>query len=77
MTTHVPIAEAKAKLAALVNRAEAGEEIVLTRHGRPAAKLVPARPAAITYGDLAHIPCPDDLSWREDEIQTFYESKLP
>ena len=77
MTTHVPIAEAKAKLAALVNRAEAGEEIVLTRHGRPAAKLVRARPAPIAYGDLAHLSCPDDLSLPEDEIGAFYESKLP
>ena len=77
MTIHVPIAEAKAKLAALVSRVEAGEEIVLTRHGRPAAKLVSARPAPIAYGDLAHIPCPDDLSLPDEEIRAFYESKLP
>ncbi|TIU37387.1 MAG: type II toxin-antitoxin system prevent-host-death family antitoxin, partial [Mesorhizobium sp.] len=30
---NVSIAEAKAKLSELVSRAEAGEEIVLTRHG--------------------------------------------
>jgi prevent-host-death family protein len=33
--------EAKNKLSALLDRAEKGEEIVITRHGRPVAKLVP------------------------------------
>ncbi|WP_287346517.1 type II toxin-antitoxin system prevent-host-death family antitoxin [Mesorhizobium sp.] len=37
----IPIAEAKAKLSELVRRAEAGEEIVLTRYGKIAARLVP------------------------------------
>jgi len=37
----VSIAEAKAKLSELVSRAEAGEEIVLTRHGKVAARIVP------------------------------------
>jgi prevent-host-death family protein len=34
--------EAKNKLSALLDRVEQGEEIVITRHGRPVAKLVPA-----------------------------------
>ncbi|MDX8499731.1 type II toxin-antitoxin system Phd/YefM family antitoxin [Mesorhizobium captivum] len=38
---NISIAEAKAKLSELVGRAEAGEEIVLTRHGKVAARLVP------------------------------------
>ena len=33
--------EAKNKLAALLDRVEGGEEIVITRHGRPVARLVP------------------------------------
>jgi prevent-host-death family protein len=33
--------EAKNKLSALLDRVERGEEIVITRHGRPVAKLVP------------------------------------
>jgi prevent-host-death family protein len=37
----VPVKEAKAKLAELLRRAEAGERIVLTRHGKPVADLVP------------------------------------
>jgi len=38
------MSEAKAQLTELARRAEAGEEIVLTRRGHPAVKLVPATP---------------------------------
>jgi prevent-host-death family protein len=37
----VAIAEAKAHFSALVERAEAGEEIVIARRGKPVARLVP------------------------------------
>ena len=37
----VTIAKAKASLSALVDRAEAGEEITITRHGHGVARLVP------------------------------------
>ncbi|MGD0913051.1 MAG: type II toxin-antitoxin system prevent-host-death family antitoxin [Terracidiphilus sp.] len=33
--------EAKNKLGALLDRVERGEEIVITRHGKPVARLVP------------------------------------
>lgn len=39
----ISLTEAKAKLTDLVRRAEAGEEVVLTRHGQPAVRLVPAQ----------------------------------
>ncbi len=40
--TEIALYEAKARLSALVERVEqAGEEIVITRRGRPAARLVP------------------------------------
>jgi prevent-host-death family protein len=35
--------EAKSQLSRLVARVEAGEEIVITRRGQPAARLVPER----------------------------------
>ncbi len=35
--------DAKAQLTELVRRAEAGDEIVLTRHGHPTVRLVPVR----------------------------------
>ncbi len=34
--------EAKTHLSELLQRAERGEEITITRHGRPVARLVPA-----------------------------------
>ena len=36
--------EAKNRLGALLDRVEQGEEIVITRRGKPVAKLVPAGP---------------------------------
>lgn len=39
----ISMTEAKAQLTELVRRAEAGEEVVLTRHGQPAARLVPVK----------------------------------
>jgi prevent-host-death family protein len=36
---HSPASEAKAQLTDFVRRAEEGEEVVLTRHGRPVARL--------------------------------------
>lgn len=38
---HVSLSDAKARLTDLVRQAEAGEEVVLTRHGKPAARIVP------------------------------------
>lgn len=36
---NIAITDAKAQLTELVRRAEAGEDVVLTRHGKPAAVL--------------------------------------
>lgn len=38
---HIPVTEAKAQLTDLVRRAEAGEPVVLTRHGVPVVQLTP------------------------------------
>jgi prevent-host-death family protein len=38
--TNIGIFSAKAQLSSLIERAEAGEEITITRHGRPVARLV-------------------------------------
>lgn len=37
----VQIAEAKAQLSALIERVEAGEEIIIARRGKPVARLIP------------------------------------
>jgi prevent-host-death family protein len=41
---NLAISKAKNKLTDLVNRAEQGVEVVLTRHGTEVVKLVPFRP---------------------------------
>ncbi|RDJ27876.1 type II toxin-antitoxin system prevent-host-death family antitoxin [Bosea caraganae] len=37
----VSVSDAKGQLTDLVRRAEAGDEVILTRHGQPAARIVP------------------------------------
>jgi prevent-host-death family protein len=47
MSEQLNVYEAKTRLSQLLDRVEAGEEIVIARNGRPVARLVPApRPAA-------------------------------
>lgn len=38
---NISVSDAKAQLTDLIRRAEAGEEIVLTRHGHPVVRLAP------------------------------------
>jgi len=45
VTIQINIAEAKARLSALVEAAERGEEVVLARAGKPAARIVPVASA--------------------------------
>ena len=51
--------EAKNKLSALLERAERGEEIVITRRGRPVARLVAFRGA----------PGSDQARWAAERIR--------
>ncbi len=57
MSVQMNIVEAKAKLSELVSRAEAGEEIIISRDGKPAVRLVPASAAPVhrRLGALAHL----------------------
>jgi prevent-host-death family protein len=43
-TVQVSVTDAKAQLTELVRRAESGDEVILTRHGHPAVRLVAVRP---------------------------------
>ena len=40
----ISVTEAKGQLTELMRRAEAGEEVILTRHGQAAVRLTPIRP---------------------------------
>lgn len=44
MNIKISVSEAKGQLTELVRRAEAGDEVVLTRHGHEAVRLVPVQP---------------------------------
>jgi prevent-host-death family protein len=39
----ITISAARTHLSRLIDRVNAGEEVLITRHGRPLARLVPAR----------------------------------
>ena len=39
------LAHAKAHLSELLNTVESGEEVIITRHGRPVARVLPASPS--------------------------------
>lgn len=75
MTAQVSIAKAKAGFAALVARAEAGEQIILTRNGRPVASLgpLPAR-KPVVYGDLRGLWIADDPSLPGEILDDFEKS---
>ncbi|MEQ1619113.1 MAG: type II toxin-antitoxin system prevent-host-death family antitoxin [Terricaulis sp.] len=60
MTIQVNIAEAKAKLSALVEAALRGEEVVLARGGEPVARIVSLSPASARRPNLlAQLGYPD------------------
>ena len=72
----VNIHEAKTHLSRLVERVQAGEEIIIAKAGRPAARLVPIEAAGrpIKIGGLkASAPVPDDFNTMfESEIEALF-----
>lgn len=69
----VNVYQAKTKLSELIDRAAAGEEIVISRHGRPVARLIAYRPSRLKRRKLGLLagklqvpedfdePLPDDV----------------
>lgn len=75
----VNISEAKTQLSRLVDRAAAGENIVIAKYGRPIAKLSRLEPTrrTIIFGLLeGQIQVPDDFDapLPDDVLAKFYES---
>jgi prevent-host-death family protein len=70
--TQVGMHEAKTKLSQLVERAEAGEDIVIARNGKPVARLVPVA-ATASIADLrgawrGRVEIADDFDHLPDDI---------
>lgn len=63
--------QAKSQLSKLIAAAEAGDDVVIARNGKPAVKLVPLNAAKFRLGALAHLvdSVPDfDDAMGEDEL---------
>jgi prevent-host-death family protein len=77
----IGVYDARAELSRLIERALAGEDIVITRRGKPTVRLVPVeelrprrKPGALKglfeVTDAFFEPLPDDI------IDAFYESRV-
>lgn len=66
----VSIRELRNQGGEVVDRAAGGEEIVITRAGKPVAELRPSAPASLTASALlarwAHLPAGDPVALRAD-----------
>lgn len=49
----VTLVEAKTRLSELLDRVAAGEEVMITRHGRPAARIAAVSPPKQPVADLS------------------------
>lgn len=70
MTT-MNIAEAKSKLSELVARAEAGEEVVIARNGKPAVRITavgsePKAPRKLGLWEHLNLDLPDSVFFDRD-----------
>lgn len=71
MATQVNVHEAKTHLSKLLERVEAGEEIVVARAGRPVARLVPhvARGRRVPGAMKGKIWMADDFDAPDEQLE--------
>lgn len=68
------VANAKSHLSALLTNVEAGQEIVITRRGRPVARLIP-EPGGLRAGDALHLAVAS-LRWHYFKYKYEYGDSL-
>ncbi len=71
----IPVAEAKARFAELIRRAVAGEEIELTRYGRPVARIVDTNRSSgrpLIGAMKGTFTLPDDIFEGNDDIAEMF-----
>ncbi len=72
MTKTVKLQDAKANLSQLIREVEAGETVIVTRHGKPAARLVAVEPEVqggsvrMAIEAFRDIPKGDDIEFERD-----------
>jgi prevent-host-death family protein len=63
--------EAKTHLSALLDSVESGETVVITRHGRPVARLIPARRSSTVEQAMADLlEIRESLDMGSDSIES-------
>lgn len=76
----VTVSEAKAQFAELIRRAEAGEAVVITRHGRPVAELRPSgksgRPVEFLGAMAGQFTIPIDINDGDEDIEVMFRDSL-
>ena len=65
----ISVTDAKGQLTDLVRRAEAGDEVILTRHGQPAARLVAIKTKALDPAARRQIHRRDPRSAAPKQVQ--------
>jgi prevent-host-death family protein len=76
----VDINEAEAELSQLLDRVEAGEEIIIGRSGRPVARLVPYRNPAVQRRPGAwrnKVKIADDFDELPEEVLAAFRGERP
>lgn len=74
----IAVSEARARLAELIRRAEAGEAIEVTRYGRPVARIVTVERAPVQplIGALkGQFTAPEDIFEGDAEIREMFGSR--
>lgn len=75
MEKQVNVYEAKTQLSKLLEQVEAGDEIVIARHGKPVARLVPlqrSRPARVPGGWEGKVWMAPDFDEPDPELEELF-----
>lgn len=51
----INVSKTRGKLANLLDAVASGEEIIILRHGKPAARLTPVLPKSVTFPDRSKL----------------------
>ncbi|MCP5517379.1 MAG: type II toxin-antitoxin system Phd/YefM family antitoxin [Verrucomicrobiales bacterium] len=73
----VSVHEAKTHLSRLLTRVAAGEEVIIHRHGRPAARLVSCEPEPVERqggADRGRFSVPEDFDDEMSEVTRIFRS---